>query len=71
MPQSHSKNNQSKHFIEQLVTFGSFLLGIPGRKVQAKTNSRLSPLTCPELYQSAYSIVLALRFAVVGQAGND
>jgi hypothetical protein len=56
MPQSHSKNNQSKHFIEQLVLFGPFLLGIPGRKVQAKTNSGLSPLTCPRLYQSSVAV---------------
>ena len=34
------------------------------------SNSGLSPLTCPELYQSAYGIVLALRFAVA-QTGHE
>jgi hypothetical protein len=34
------------------------------------SNSGRSPLTCPELYQSAYGIVLALRFAVA-QTGHE
>jgi hypothetical protein len=38
---------------------------------EEKFKLRLRPFVCPELYQSAYGIVLALHIAVLGQTGNE
>jgi hypothetical protein len=43
----------------------------PGHKKWKFSNSGRSAFDWSELYQSAYGIVLALRFAVVRQTGNE